>query len=89
MGWTVDEIIKFATLLMPLIDQVIKWIEKLFAKKPGALKKAKAAMVLNTILPEGVLKGPEADSLIGNLIDSRVAMMNEAGVFKHAAKVKK
>jgi len=88
MGWSTGEIIQFATIIIPLVDQVIKWVEKLFPRSEGQGKKKRALSVIKAVLPEGREGGIEGEQVISNLIDSRVAMMNEARVFKHHEKAK-
>lgn len=88
MATDIAGLFQLAMLMMPLIDQVIKLIERLFPKIPGAAKKVKAMEVLKAVMPETGAKGAEAEELQSKLIDQRVAMMNEAGVFKHSKKLK-
>jgi hypothetical protein len=83
MGMDLELAIKLATLLIPLIDQVIKWIEKLFPRVEGSVKRAKAISVIRGLIPEGSDGEKEIERLTGSLIDTRVEMFNAAGVFKH------
>lgn len=80
-------IIQIATLLMPLIDQIIKWIERLFPRTPGAAKKVKAMEVLKAVMPVTKGTAAELEEVSSKLIDQRVAALNEAGVFKHSKKL--
>jgi hypothetical protein len=86
MAWDVAAIMALITALMPIIDQVIKWIEKLFPKGTGAAKKAKATEVLAALMPAGATKGADAEAVVSKLIDQRVAALNETGVLRHKKK---
>jgi hypothetical protein len=88
MAWDVAAIIALITAMMPIIDQVIKWIEKLFPKATGVAKKKMAMDVIAAVSPESVGKGTEQSDAISKLIDERVAVLNKTGVLKHKEKKK-
>jgi hypothetical protein len=88
MAWDVAAIIALITELMPIIDQVIKWIEKLFPKATGAAKKQMAMNVIAAVSPESMNKGTEGADAISKLIDERIAVLNKWGVLKHRVKKK-
>jgi len=88
MAWDAASIIGLITALMPIMDQVVKWIEQLFPKSAGSAKKAVAVSVIDAVMPAGITKGPEAQEVISKMIDERVAALNELGVLKHKKKVK-
>lgn len=88
MAWDIAAIFSLITMLMPVVDQVIKWIEKLFPLAPGTEKKKKALEVLGVVVPGAFTKAAEADQVVGELIDKRVAALNASGALKHKKKLK-
>lgn len=82
-------ILAFITALMPLIDQVVLWIEKLFPKKTGIEKKDAATKTINALMPASVQAIPDIAEVVSKSIDQRVAIYNQAGKFKHKGSTKK
>lgn len=84
--WTA--ILAFITALVPIIDQVITWIERLLKTKTGAEKKEAATKIINAALPAAAQAIPDIADIISKSIDQRVAIYNQAGKFKHKGKTK-
>ena len=82
-------ILAFITAIMPLIDQVITWIEKLFPNSTGVEKKAAATKTLTALIPSAALGIPDIAEVVSKSIDQRVAILNQAGKFKHKGSTKK
>lgn len=89
MAMDIAAILAIAAALMPLIDQVITWIERLFPKKTGAEKKDAATKTINALMPAAAQAIPDIADVISKSIDQRVAIYNQAGKFKHKGTTKK
>ncbi len=89
MAMDLIAILAFITALMPLIDQVILWIEKLFPKKSGTEKKDAATKTINALMPASVQAIPDIAEVVSKSIDQRVAIYNQSGKFKHKGSTKK
>jgi hypothetical protein len=79
-------IIALITALMPIIDQVVLWIEKLFPKKTGREKKEAATKTINALMPACTQVIPDLPEIISRSIDQRVSIYNQSGKFKHDTK---
>jgi hypothetical protein len=77
--------IQFVVQILPVLGQILAMIESLFPNATGAEKKALATGQLNALIPSGPNGSPLSPALVSNLIDSHVAMLNDAGVFTHAS----
>jgi hypothetical protein len=88
MAWDVAAILALITALIPVVDQVIKWIEKLFPTATGTAKKLAATNVLNAVIPGDQIQSLEGKEVVSKLIDQRVAALNAAGTLKHKGKKK-
>lgn len=89
MAMDLIAILAFITALMPLIDQVVLWIEKLFPKKSGIEKKDAATKTINALMPASVQAIPDIAEVVSKSIDQRVAIYNQSGKFKHKGSTKK
>jgi hypothetical protein len=89
MALDLAAILAFITAIMPLIDQVITWIEKLFPNSTGIEKKAAATKTLSALMPAAAMAIPDLPEIISKSIDQQVAIKNQAGKFKHKASTKK
>lgn len=88
MATDIAAILALVTALMPLIDQVITWIERLFPKKTGVEKKDAATKTINALMPASIQAIPDIADVVSKTIDQRVGIYNQAGKFKHKGTTK-
>jgi uncharacterized membrane protein len=82
-------IMAFIAALMPIIDQVIAWIERLLKNSTGAEKKVAATKTINALMPAAALALSDYNDIVSKSIDQRVAIFNQSGKFKHKGTTKK
>ena len=70
---------------LPVLGQILAMIESLFPNATGPEKKALATTQAVALLPAGPSGEPIPSSIVSNLIDSHVALLNDAGVFTHSS----
>ncbi|MCJ7805595.1 hypothetical protein MUP46_03035 [Patescibacteria group bacterium] len=89
MALDLAAILAIIAALSPLIDQVITWIERLFPKAQGTVKKDAATKTINALMPAAAQGIPDIAEVISKSIDQRVTILNQAGKFKHKGSTKK
>ena len=69
--------------LMPLIQQIVEWIEKTIGAGQGPKKKQIVFDQILSMIPLEMAKSNRVRNAISTQIDNTVTSLNKAGFFKH------